>query len=768
MNLDKPQEEKQSSFFEDISYKFLPYWPLFVFLIGFFLLLGWVYIKYTIPIYGSTSTILINDEKKGADENKIEESLNLLSSNKVVENEIEIIHSSKLMEEVVRELKLYAPIFEKEKVLTKSAYITSPVEIEAQEPDKITEVVEIPFKFNEKNQTVSFESKTYRIGEFYPTAYGVIKFNKNPYFQNNTDNPLYFSLRKPKNITNSFLSDLSVSPTSKQSSIVNLFLQDEVPIRAENILNTLMATYNQSSIDYKNSLAKTTIAFVDDRLKIVSAELNEVEKKIQNYKTSQGIVDISSQGQMYLQNAGQNDQRLSEVNTQLAVLNQVEKYVSNKDKSASIVPSTFGLNDPVLNKLLERLYQSQLDYERLSKTTAENNPILQTVNDEIQKVRPSILENIRNQKQTLETGRNNLYSTSRTFNSALSTIPQKERELLNVSREQAIKNNVYSFLLQKREETALAYASNVANMKIVASAQSSYTPITPKPNIIYLIAISIAMVIGVAVVLFKDMFSNKILFRTNIENHTSIPILGEISSFNDKESLQLKGQNNRAIQEQFRQLRAAAGLYNKNSTIKKILLTSSISGEGKSLVSANLALSLSRSGKKVVLIDLDIRHPQFQKLFNTKSVNGIAHYLENEISESEIIEHSEFNNLDIITAGETTLNPTELLLNGKLQHLFTYLEKKFDFIVVDTSPVGPVTDAYILSDFCDLTLYVIRHNYTPTSYIKKLDRNIRLMPLKNVAIVFNCVKPRGFINKNFGYGYGYGYENKANEKYLVS
>ncbi|MEO7802491.1 MAG: polysaccharide biosynthesis tyrosine autokinase [Ginsengibacter sp.] len=766
MNLDKSQEEKQSSFFEDISYKFLPYWPLFIFLMGFFLLLGWVYIKYTIPIYGSSSTILINDEKKGADENKIEESLNLLSSNKVVENEIEVIHSRKLMEDVVRELKLYTPTFEKEKVLTKSAYTTSPVEIEVQEPDKLIEVYEVPFRFNEKNKTVIFESKTYKLGEYYTTSYGVLKFNPNPNFQNNTDNPLFFSLRRPKNITNSFLSSLSVSPTSKQSSIVNLFLQDEVPVRAENILNTLMDKYNQSSIDYKNNIAKSTIAFVDDRLRIVQAELTQVEKKIQNYKTSQGIVDISSQGKMYLENAGQNDQRLSEVNTQLAVLNQVENYVTNKDKSASIVPSTLGVNDPTLNKLLDRLYQSQLDYERLSKTTAENNPILQSINDEIQKVRPSILDNIKNQKLNLETGRSSLYSSSKSFNAALSTIPQKERELLNVSREQAIKNNVYSFLLQKREETALAYASNVANMKIVASAQTSLTPITPKANIIYLMAISLGLLLGAAIVVFKDLFTNKILFRTNIENLTKIPIIGEISNFSEKGNL--KGQNNRAIQEQFRQLRAAAGLYSKANTIKKILLTSSISGEGKSLVSANLALSLSRSGKKVVLVDLDIRHPQLEKLFTVQNEVGMAQYLETEIPESEIIQVSEFNNLHLVTAGRTSANPTELLLNGKLSSFLTYLEQSFDFIVIDTSPVGPVTDAYILSDFCDLTLYVVRHNYTPTSYIKKLDRNIKSMPLKNVAIIFNGIKARGFINKNFGYGYGYGYENKANEKYLVS
>lgn len=471
---------------------------------------------------------------------------------------------------------------------------------------------------------------------------------------------------------------------------------------------------------------------------------------------------------MYLQNVTENDQKLAQVNLQLEVLNQVEKYVQSKNNSTGIVPSTLGINDPVLNKLLDNLYQLETEYERLTKTTGVNNPLVQSVSVQIEKIRPSILENIRNQRANLQAGVANLSSSNKTYNSTLHSLPQKERELVNVSREQSVKNNVYSFLLQKREETALAYASNIDNSRIIASAQAGSEPIIPKKSIIYLVSVVLGLAFSIGIVWGKEMFTNKVLFRSQIEEYTSTPIVGEISYFNEKNSLFLKGQNNRVFQEQFRQLRAAAGLFRRTNEKKRILITSSIPGEGKSLISSNLALSLSRSGKKVVLLDMDVRNPQFSKMFRLNNSPGVAAYLEEDIDPHKIIERTQFHNLFIIPAGVTNANPTELLLNGKIAELLQSLEEEFDYIVMDTSPVNPVADAYILSDFCDLTLYVVRHKHTPKTFIKTLDETNKFKPLKNLAIVFNGIKPRGFIKGNFGYGYGYGYENKYNEKYLIS
>lgn len=769
--MDQNTENQEKSFLEDISFKFLPYWPLFVFLVVVFLILGWLFNKNVTPTYETTSTMMINDEKKGADANKIEESIDLLSPNTLVENETEVIHSRTLMQVVVKQLHLYAPFFEDGllgKRTATSAYMTSPISIEISDPDRLSDTSMVFFDYDAKNKTVKIDNKQYPLNQYVSTPVGNLKFIENPRYKSPAKRPLYFNLVEPKYIADFYLNNLTVAATTKTSSVVNLVLDDEVPQRGEDILNTLMEKYTDLGIEYKNTVAKNTIAFVDDRLRIVTDELNNVEKKIQNYKDNQGIVDLSTQGKLYLQNASDNDQKLATVNLQLQVLDQVEKYVTSKSNSTGIVPSTLGVDDPVLSKLLDQLYQAELEYERLRKTTAENNPILQSVANQIEKIRPSILENIRNQKANLQAGLSNLSTTNKTYNTQLQAIPQKERELISVSREQIVKNNVYSFLLQKREETALAYASDVNNSRIISHAQSGVVPVFPHKSIIYLACVMFAFMFGVGIVLFKEMLTGNVMFRSEIEEYTQVPIVGEISYFNDKKSIFLKGQNNRVIQEQFRQLRAAAGLFSKSHTKKKILVTSSISGEGKSLISANLALSLSRSGKKVCLLDMDIRNPQFSKIFKLRNTVGIAEFLEEDIEPNEIVEGTEFHNLYIIPAGATKANPTELLLNGKLTELFNYLEEEFDYIIVDTSPVSPVTDAYIVSDYCDLTLYVVRHKYTPKAFVKKLDDTNKFKPLKNMIIVFNGVKPRGFIKRDFGYGYGYGYENKNNEKYLIS
>lgn len=452
MNNEQNTENSGSSFFEEISYKYFPYWPLFVFFLIIFFIGAWAYLSYTNPVYGVVSTLLINDEKKGADENKIEESINLLTSNKVMDNEMEVLRSRKLMLDVVKNLHLYAPVYKVVKFHSRtSAYTVSPVSIEADDPEKITRGVDsIYFKYNPSNNTVEIDSKAYPLDQFVSTPYGNLRFTKNKNQSNSTVNPLYFSLIPLERATNSFLSNLSVTPTSKTSSVINLYITDEVPRRGEDVLNALMDSYKNAAIKYKNDLAKSTIAFVDERLRIVSRDLSSVEKQIQNYKSTQGITDLGEQGRMYLQNVSNNDQQLAKVNLQLEVLNQVEKYVNSKSNSTGIVPATLGIDDPVLNKLVDNLYQLETEYERLTKTTGENNPIVQSVAIQIEKIRPSILENIRNQRGNLQAGLSNLNSTNKTYNSTLQSLPQKERELVNVSREQSIKNNVYSFLLQKR------------------------------------------------------------------------------------------------------------------------------------------------------------------------------------------------------------------------------------------------------------------------------------------------------------------------------
>ncbi|TCJ19325.1 polysaccharide biosynthesis tyrosine autokinase [Flaviaesturariibacter flavus] len=742
---------KNTPFAEELLTRYLPYWPLFLGLAIVFLLAGLAYIRYATPRYEVTATLLISDEKKGSEEITVSESLNILNSKKIVENEVVVLQSRNLLDAVVRHLHLYAPISEQGRVSDRSAYTTSPVLVTAVNPETIRTTKEpVPLAYDAARQVVHAGGHNYPLNIPVNTPWGELQFVTNPHFEKQAAKPLRFSLVKPKVAAADISKQLEVTAAGKLSSIVKLKFRDEVPQRGEDILNDLIADYNRAGIDYRNAIARNTIAFVDERMRIVQRELNSVEKQIQNYKSSKGIVDLSEQGRMYLKNVGDNDQRLSEINMKLAVLDQVERYVVSKE-GTSIAPATLGVADPLLSHLLEKLYQAELDRERLSKTTAENHPSMIALNDQIERMRPSVLENIRNQRRGLQASQRDLSSTNSGYNSMLQTIPQKERELLDVSRQQSIKNSIYSFLLQKREETAIGSASNIADSKVVETARASTLPVSPNKPFILLAALIASVLTGIAYVIKREVLSQKLLFRSELEQYTSIPVSGEVAY--DQGSASLR--SNPAIEEQLRQLRVATGLFSKSGGKKKILVTSSLNGEGKTFIAERLAVSMSLSGKKVVLLKSDLRPAQDSQLLLTGSPTGLAEFLEEETEPYEVIKGTEYKNLFVIPPGTAETQPTELLLNGKLGVLFEYLEETFDFIIMDAAPVGTATDAFILAEWSDLTYFVVRHAQTPKSVIRKLDEAYPVAALPNLSIVFNAVKARGF-QKAGGYGYGFG------------
>jgi len=448
---------------------------------------------------------------------------------------------------------------------------------------------------------------------------------------------------------------------------------------------------------------------------------------------------------------------------QLAVLDEVEKYANSKDHNAGVIPSTLGIDNPVLSNLLQKLYELEINYQRLKMTATENNPTLISLSNDMEKTRSDILENARVQRISLNASRDNINSTINNYSSQLKNIPEKERKLIEISRQLSVLSSTYDFLLQKKEEASLSYESTVGNSRTVDEAQASIKPTSPQKLIVFLIAFALAVAIGVVIVIWKELFSSKILFRSDINKFTTIPVIAEMVDFRKKKRKEKSisdDQKKTIIHEQFRQLADSVGLYGRNVSKKKILVTSSISGEGKSFTSENLALSLARSGKKVIFIDLDFRNPQTSYKFNAENEVGISDFLEGEREPYEIIKHTDHNNLFICAAGSVAIEKTnELLLNEeKLKELFDYLEEVFDFIILDTPPVEPISDAFILSEYCDLVLYIVKHRHTPKTIIKLLDQNHKIKGLKNIGIVFNAVKPRGFVKRTYGYGYGFSYE----------
>jgi capsular exopolysaccharide synthesis family protein len=739
------------------------YWPYFLLLTVLAVSLAWVYLHFTTPLYEATARILIKDETKGAEEAKGMDFLNMTNTTKLIENETEVISSKPLIYSVVKDLGLYAEIFEEGR-FNKSlpAYSTCPLTIAVADPDAITETDKTYFYYNKVTQTVTINGKTYPINTWITLDGNKMIFKLNPHYNGSQGNRYFYQISAPSNMGWAIKDNMEVTPTSKQSTILQLVLKDEDPKRAEDILNGLMAAYNKATVYNKNTLASNTLFFLEQRLKRVQQELDSAEKQIQQYKESTGSINIGAEGELFLKNVSDNDQKISEINMQLAVLDQVEDYVMQKNNKAGIVPSTLGVNDPILSNLLNLLYNTELEYEKLKNTEAANSVPLITVRDQIAKIRPGILENIESQRKTLGARKANLYATNDNYSSAMRTIPEKEKKLVDIDRQRNIISGIYTFLLQKREDLSLSNSATLPSAIIVDHAEASYYPVSPKPKKTYLLAFAIPVILGIGTITIREAINSKVLFRSEIESMTACPVIGEIVHNKTLTPIVTGRAERTFISEQFRQLRVSLTVNKDKPKPRRILVTSTIAGEGKSFIALNLALTFALTGKRVALMEMDINNPNICNKLEINRVPGIADFLQGECDLQSIIRpYSDPGNLFVIPAGAYPQDHfTELLENGKIQDLINYLSANFDYVILDTAPVGSITDAYILSAGCDITLYVVRHKYTPKVFVQRLDQNDQLM---NVAVVFNDIRSRGFGKYKFGYGYGYGYVYGKND-----
>jgi capsular exopolysaccharide synthesis family protein len=744
--------------------RYLPYWPVFLLLTALAVTAEWFFLKSQLPVYECSATVLIKDQKKGVENAKVTETLDQLSTSTIADNEVEVLKSRSLINKAVRELRLYAPVYQKAKWTDVPAYLTSPIRVEAQNPDSLVEVAKIDFTYDSSNKRINLYNHYYPLNQWLQTEWGILKFSSTS-IPSQSNASFYFSLLSPKRVTEGILKRLKVIAAAKTSSVINLKLKDQVPRRGEDILNAILDAYEKASVGDKNRLAENTLAFLDERLRYVSSDLNSIEKKMQQYRSRKASFDISSQGRLFLQNVSDNDQKVSDVNMKLAVLNQVEKSLAADETHGRVVPSTLGIDDPMLSGLINRLYDAELSYEQLKRTTGANNPILSSLQDQIEKIKPSIYDNIRSQRSSLEASKRNLYSTNNTYTSLLRDLPQQEKDLVEITREQNIKSSIYNFLLQKREETALSLSSTVADSRIVDKAESSLKPIGLGNTIVYVITILLAMGFGIVLITARELFNPTVLFRQQIEALTSFPVIGEIVYEKAISPIVVKDGQSSFISEEFRMLRTSLHYLGIGAKSKKILVTSTIAGEGKSFVAANLAITLALSGKRVVLVEFDLSNPTLAIKLGIDARFGLADYLSGAVAIDEVIRTTEQSpNLSVITAGNLPHNPSELILQDSTETLLQHLQSKYDYIIVDSAPVGLLSDGYVLSKLCDATLYIVRHGYTPKKMLERLEQNNKINQLKNLAIVFNGVRARGFASVGEGYGYGIPYKYNNGQK----
>lgn len=745
----------------DVFFKYLPFWPFFIATLMISIAAGWLYLRIAVPKYETTASIMLKDETKGTYDGSTVNSLDQLSDKKIIENELKVLQSRTLMQDVVKRLHLYASFFEESDLKSLPAYTTSPIKIEAADPDKLKPAKKVLFTFNEKDSTVLIASHKYPLNEFVNTEYGYLKFVPNKNFRSKPSKQLYFTLQRPQIATMAIASLKALA--GRESTVVSLDLIDTDPKRGEDILNELILAYDRSTLNEKNRLADNTVSFVEGRLDSIQKELNAINQKKQSYKSSRGAVDISTQGEMFLKNVNENDQKVSDVNIQLSILGQVEKYVKSKDNADGIVPSTLGMKDPMLTKLLDELYDAEISYDKLKKTSGENNPLTVAVKDKISKLKPGLMENINNQKQSLEASRSNLFATNSTYSSMLQTIPQKERDLIDIDREQANTLGIYNFLRQRLEETMMARKTNMPGARVVDQAESTPFPVSPNSKMIYIVALFMGLGLPAGVIAAREMLNRKILFRTEIEKLTSVPIIGEIVQDKTKSPLVIMEGKRTFVAEQFRRIRTSLSYLGLNSQKKKILVTSSLSGEGKSFVATNLALSLALAGKKVILLEFDLANPSLSSKLGVNYEKGASNYLWGECEPEEVIRRTSIHeNLFFIPSGPLPENPSELLMSDRVKELLEYLDAIFDTIVIDSAPASLLSDAYVLSPMCDATLYVVKHKYTPKLYLERLDEENSVNHLKNMGIIFNGIRSRGFTKNGYGYGYGYGYIHNSN------
>lgn len=566
-----------------------------------------------------------------------------------------------------------------------------------------------------------------------------------------------------RKLANYYNQEISIEPVNKDASVLTIKLVEPVRQKGVDIINKLIDLYNQEALEDKNQIAANTVQFIDDRLSLLVAELSSVEADVERYKREHEITGASTEIQQYLAQAGEYNRQVAEYETRLSVLASIEEYLKND--SNQLVPSALGIQDVTLQGLIAQFNELQLERLRLLRTTQPNSPLVQTVDEQLVNLRRNIQENLRNIKSGLEITLDNLEINTEKFRSRIQRVPIVERDLLEIQREQGIKEALYGYLLQKREESAISMASNITNSRIIDPAMASDEPVKPNRLLVLLLAVVIGLGAPVGALYAKDLLNDKVQTVKDVTKVVDVPILGELSHSGGKEVLVVNKSVRTEIAELFRLIRTNLQFAANGGSNQVIMVTSSMSGEGKTFFAINLAASLAITGKKIVVLEFDIRRPRVLKDIDLPAKNpGITNFLiddrltiDNLVFETGLVE-----GLSVIGAGPIPPNPAELLMSPRISLLFNELRKRYDHILVDTSPIGQVADAFTLAKHTDMAAYMVRYNYTfkQNAYvIKDVYENKKL---HNVMVVMNDAKPEN--GTRYGYGYGYGYGEEFDEK----
>ena len=628
------EQKEKKSIFNILQQRYLPYWPILLFstILGFASV--YFYLKTTLPIYLVTATVELKDQKSA--QNSVLDALDVFGESKIVDNEIEILKSRTLMHSVVDSLKLYS-----------SQYLIStyrdfelfgekaPFEVTALNPN-------LDFNNSGMNEvSINWDSSSfylnkikYHFGDTILIGNSPFIININPSFissnknyKNTFKDAFLLEIFNKSDLVTEFTKNFNINPSSKQSTILNLQFETETREKGSLIINTLLKHYQEANINFKNLTAQNTLKFIDNRLKNLLDDINITENNINDFKTKNGVEGISNQGTILLNQILESDKEIAQINLQLSILNDIELYIKGKGNNPGTVPSLIGINDPTLSQLLSKLYEIETELHRLEISTNEKNDQYNLVKDQVNKFKSAILEVINNIKGNLNISKNTFLSKQSFVKSQLLTLPDKEQSLINISREATIQNTIYSFLLQKREETSISNFSTVSDSRIIDESFVYPRPIKQRSVLLYQIGIIVGLTIGLLFVFIKEDLNGKILFLTEVQDRLKFPVIGEIGFVKSKENIVVGEGKRNASAEQFRLLRTNLSFYKQTNSNNIIMLTSSLPGEGKTFVVINLAITLTLAKKRVLVIELDLRKPRVTKYLSIKSNKGFTNYL---------------------------------------------------------------------------------------------------------------------------------------------